>query len=172
MKDLSSRLAEINERIFTACEKARRNKASVRLIAVTKTHPFEIIQELINLGVKDIGENRVGEILEKAPHLRGDYTIHMIGHLQTNKVAPVLPYITWIQSIDRERLISRIENLHQGTNKIKALIEVNTSGEESKSGCKPQECRALCERVIQSNCLELHGFMTIGPLGNNENNNS
>jgi len=167
-KNLSSRLDMINERIARACTAAGRERSSVRLIAVTKMHPIETIQALIDLGVKDIGENRVNEIIEKAPRLHGDYTLHLIGHLQTNKVAPVLPYVSWIQSIDRERLITRIEYLFSGKEKIKVLIEVNTSGEKSKSGCKPDECRALCERVIQSNCLELQGFMTIGPLGSDE----
>lgn len=167
-QNLRARLDTISEKIDFACKKANRDRSAVRLIAVTKTHPVETIQALIDLGVKDIGENRVGEIIEKAPFLHGDYTLHMIGHLQTNKVTPILPYIKWIQSIDRERLVSRMEYLYSGTEKIKVLIEVNTSGEQSKSGCTPEECRALCERVLQSNSLELHGFMTIGPLGSNE----
>ena len=70
-----------------------------------------MLQELIELGIRDLGENRVNEIEQKAPMLKGDYTLHMIGHLQTNKVSRVLPYIDWIQSVDRERLISRIEFL-------------------------------------------------------------
>ena len=166
--NLRTRLDIISEKIEFACKKGNRERSSVRLIAVTKTHSVETIQALIDLGVKDIGENRVGEIIQKAPLLHGDYTLHMIGHLQTNKVTPILPYIKWIQSIDRERLISRIEYLYSGTEKIKALIEVNTSGEQSKSGCKPEESRELCERVLQSKSLELQGFMTIGPLGNDE----
>jgi pyridoxal phosphate enzyme (YggS family) len=167
-QNLRARLDIINEKIEFACKKANRDRSLVRLIAVTKTHPVETIQTLIDLGVKDIGENRVGEIIEKAPLLHGDYTLHMIGHLQTNKVTPILPYIKWIQSIDREKLVSRVEYLYRGTEKIKVLIEVNTSGEQTKSGCTPKDCRALCERVLHSNALELHGFMTIGPLGNDE----
>ncbi len=167
-KNLSSRLDMVNDRIAKACDSAGRDRSSVRLIAVTKTHTAEKIQSLINLGVKDIGENRVSEIIEKVPRLHGDYILHLIGQLQTNKVAPVLPYVSWIQSIDRERLISRIEYLYSGAEKLKVLIEVNTSGEQSKSGCKPKECRELCERVLRSNCLELHGFMTLGPLGGDE----
>jgi PLP dependent protein len=167
-QNLRARLDIISEKIEIACKKANRDRSVVRLIAVTKTYPVETIQTLIDLGVKDIGENRVGEIIEKAPLLHGDYTLHMIGHLQTNKVTPILPYIKWIQSIDREKLVSRMEYLYRETEKIKVLIEVNTSGEQTKSGCTPKECRALCERVLQSNALELHGFMTIGPLGNDE----
>jgi PLP dependent protein len=166
--NLRARLDIISEKIEFACHKANRDRSEVRLIAVTKTHSVETIQAVIDLGVKDIGENRVGEIIEKAPLLHGDYTLHMIGHLQTNKVTPILPYIKWIQSIDRERLVSRMEYLYSGTEKIKVLIEINTSGEQSKSGCTPEESRALCERVLKSDALELHGYMTIGPLGNDE----
>lgn len=165
---LLANLESLENRISRACEKAGRPRSRVRLIAVTKTHPVTTIQALIDIGIKDIGENRVAEIEEKAPRLTGDYTMHMIGHLQTNKVNRVLPNVAWIQSIDRERLVSRIESCHSGTEKLKALVEVNTSGEASKSGCRPDECKALCERVLKSNALEFRGLMTIGPLDGSE----
>lgn len=165
--ELKKRLESVQERISKACEKSNRPIDSVRLIAVTKTHPAEVLQELVDLGIKDLGENRVQEIEAKVPILRGDFTMHMIGHLQTNKVAKVLPYIKWIQSIDREQLISKIEKQYKG-DKINALLEVNTSGETSKSGCAPQQCRALAERIVNSQALRFCGLMTIGPLGGTE----
>ncbi|HEX3019070.1 MAG TPA: YggS family pyridoxal phosphate-dependent enzyme [Chitinispirillaceae bacterium] len=165
--ELKRRLEIIQERIFKACEKSNRPVQSVRLIAVTKTHPVEILQKLIDLGCKDLGENRVQEIETKVPYLKGDFTMHMIGHLQTNKVSKVLPYIKWIQSIDREQLIEKIEKHHKGE-KLKALLEVNTSGEASKSGCNPSDCRALAERIANSPVMEFCGLMTIGPLEGDE----
>lgn len=162
--NLQERLSIVRERIQKACEKALRSTLDVRLIAVTKNQPLEVLQELINLGVRDLGENRVQEIVEKTPHLKGDFQMHMIGHLQTNKVNHVLPHISWIHSIDRERLINRFEQVYKASNPLPALVEVNTSGEESKSGCAPDECLELCERVIQSPALEFKGLMTIGPL--------
>ena len=166
--DLKERLQQINERIAAACKRSGRERSSVQLIAVTKTHSADIIQSLIDLGVTNIGENRVQEIVEKFPHLHGNFTLHMIGHLQTNKVGPVLEYAKCIQSIDREKLVDRIEHLLQGDKSLDVLIEVNTSGEESKSGCTPDECRALCQRVSASNVLKLRGLMTIGPLNADE----
>lgn len=168
IEGLRQRLEQINDRIEQASIRAGRSRKDVRLIAVTKTHPAEALQALIDLGVHDLGENRTSEILDKVPRLSGEFTMHMIGHLQTNKVGPVLPHIQWIQSVDRERLISRIEFLFKEERKLNVLIEVNTSGEESKSGCAPEECRALCEQIIQSKVLELRGFMTIGPLHGDE----
>ncbi|MDG5815029.1 YggS family pyridoxal phosphate-dependent enzyme [Chitinispirillales bacterium ANBcel5] len=171
MKDpqLAERLGAIREQIERACKKSGRRVDDIRLIAVTKNHPASMIQDLIDLGVRDFGENRVNEITEKVPLLKGDFTMHMIGHLQTNKVKKVLPYVKWIQSIDRGRLIAKIENVYgQCHEKMRVLVEVNTSGEESKSGCKPEECLELCERVVGSSVLELKGLMTIGPLGADE----
>lgn len=165
---LLANLETIENRIVRACEKAGRPRSSVRLIAVTKTHPLSTVQALIDIGVRDIGENRVAEIEAKAPFLRGDFTMHIIGHMQTNKVSHVLPHIAWIQSIDRERLVSRIEFCHSETRKINALVEVNTSGEASKSGCAPDQCKALCERVRMSRALKFRGLMTIGPLHGTE----
>jgi pyridoxal phosphate enzyme (YggS family) len=140
----------------------------VRLIAVTKNHSADTVQRLIDLGVRDIGENRVQEIENKAPGLKGDFTLHMIGHLQTNKAQKVWPHVGWIQSVDRERLVLRLESIYIGGPKKRALVEVNTSGEESKSGCDPDSCEMLCELVAQSKALELRGLMTIGPLGGDE----
>jgi len=158
----------MRERIAAACLRSGRGAESVRLIAVTKNHSAETVQRLIDLGVTDIGENRVQEIESKAPFLKGDFTLHMIGHLQTNKAQKVWPHAGWIQSVDRERLVQRLESIYTGGVKKRVLVEVNTSGEESKSGCDPNECEKLCELVAQSKALELKGLMTIGPLGGDE----
>jgi PLP dependent protein len=156
-------------RIEKACQKSGRKPEDIRIVAVTKTHPVEAVQALIDLGIRDIGENRVQEIEKKAPFLKGDFSLHLVGHLQTNKVQKVLPLVGWIQSIDSTRLIDRINFLGEkaGT-KIKALIEVNTSGESAKSGCRPQECRALCEYISSSTVMDVHGLMTVGPLTGGE----
>ncbi|NLL13646.1 MAG: YggS family pyridoxal phosphate-dependent enzyme [Fibrobacter sp.] len=166
--ELKKRLETVQERIISACEKSGRSVQSVRLIAVTKTHPAEILQKLIDLGIKDLGENRVQEIQAKVPRLKGEFTMHLIGHLQTNKVSKVLPLVKWIQSIDREPLIAKIEKQHQSAEKINALLEVNSSGEVSKSGCDPSQCRALAERIAGSPALKFCGLMTIGPLEGGE----
>lgn len=165
--NLQSNYTLLRERIEKACRKSNRNPEDVRLIVVTKTHPVETVQAVIDLGVKDIGENRVQEIERKKPFLQGDFSVHMIGRLQTNKVAKVAPLVDWIQSIDSVRLVDKIETVAVGK-KIKALVEVNTSGEPSKSGCTSEECLELCERVNASMGLEFRGLMTIGPLTGTE----
>jgi PLP dependent protein len=160
---------QLKGRIEKACLKSKRNPEDIRIIAVTKTHPVEAVQAVIDLGIRDIGENRVQEIERKQPFLKGEFSMHMIGHLQTNKVSKVLPMVDWIQSIDSTRLIERINSFPPSrSRKIKALVEVNTSGEASKSGCLPQDCLSLCEQVSKSNVLELQGLMTIGPLTGGE----
>jgi PLP dependent protein len=165
---IRGRLESIENRIVEACKRSGRARKSVRLIAVTKTHPVETVQALIDLGIRDIGENRSWEIEEKAPLLKGEYSLHMIGHLQTNKAGKILPYVKWIQSIDSEHLVTRIENLYSDTGKINALVEVNTSGEEAKTGCAPGKCLDLCGRVLSSKALSFRGLMTIGPLEGGE----
>jgi len=169
LADLAQRYNGIMERMAAACLKSGRPAGSVRLIAVTKTHPVETIQATIDLGIRDIGENRVQEIEEKAPRLRGDVALHLVGHLQTNKVARVLPHVRWIQSIDSERLVWFINEKGKSLSRTwNALVEVNTSGEAAKSGCGPDACVALCDMVAQSPVMRFCGLMTIGPLGGNE----
>jgi hypothetical protein len=161
---LRANLESVREHMDHACTQAGRPLQSVRLIAVTKMQPAATVQALIDLGLKEFGESKVQEIVEKAPLLRGDFCLHMIGRLQTNKVKPALSHVGWIQSVDRDHLIQVIESRHGGPQKIKALVEVNTSGEASKSGCMPEECRRICELTAASCALEFCGLMTIGPL--------
>jgi PLP dependent protein len=165
--NLQRNYSVLKERIEKACLRSNRKPEDVRLVVVTKTHPVEVAQAVIDLGIKDLGENRVQEIEQKRPLLHGDFSMHMIGHLQTNKAAKVLPMVDWIQSIDSVRLVDKIDHAGSGK-KINALVEVNTSGESSKSGCMQEECLSLCERVKASSVLEFRGLMTIGPLNGTE----
>jgi len=155
----------IQGRIDQASRRSGRSPSQIRLVVVTKNHPVETVQALIDMGITDIGENRVQEIEKKIPHLHGNFIMHMIGHLQTNKAAKVITLVKWIQSIDSIRLIEKILAVPNVVNrKIKVLVEVNTSGEPSKSGCNPDECRMLAEKIASSGILEFRGLMTIGPV--------
>jgi pyridoxal phosphate enzyme (YggS family) len=166
---LVSRYEELKGRVEKACLSCGRNPDSVRIIVVTKTHPLETVQAVIDAGIRDIGENRVQEIQEKAPFLRGEYEMHLIGHLQTNKVNKAVPLVQWIQSIDSIRLAEKVENAAAGAQKkIKILVQVNTSHEAAKSGCSESECISIAERVAQCRFLEFRGLMTIGPLDASE----
>jgi PLP dependent protein len=167
--NIKHNLEILKDRIEKSCQKSNRNPDEIRLVVVTKTHSVETIQALIDLGIQDIGENRVQEIEQKVPFLKGDFTLHLIGHLQTNKVSKVVPLVQWIQSIDSARLTDKISASLSGIGRImKVLAEVNTSGEAAKSGCAPVECLELCEYISKSPCLEFNGLMTVGPLSGGE----
>jgi hypothetical protein len=166
---LADRLVSLHREIAETCTRAGRNPDAVRLIAVTKTHPAPVLQAVIDAGHRDIGENRVQEIVEKVPLLHGERTVHLIGHLQSNKVNKVVPLVDWIHSIDSEGLAVKVDGAcGTGGKKMKVLVQVNTSGEESKSGCRPEEAVRLCEKVAGMANLEFRGLMTIGLLGGTE----
>ncbi|MBD3421421.1 MAG: YggS family pyridoxal phosphate-dependent enzyme [Chitinivibrionales bacterium] len=159
----------ICEKIHSVCSASGRSSEQVTVVAVTKVHPIETVQAVLDAQITQIGENRVQEIEQKAPHLRGEFTLHLVGPLQTNKINKVLPYVSWIQSIDRRKLVDGIEKrIEASSQPINALVQVNTSGEPSKSGCSPRECSELCEYVAASASLDLRGLMTIGPLSGGE----
>lgn len=122
------------------------------------------MQEACGLGFRDFGENRVQEFLEKKELLPGDVRWHFIGHLQTNKVKNVLGTARLIHSLDRMSLAEEIQKQAEKKNIfVDALIEVNTSGEASKSGFRPEETAPL-QQLMKFNRIRLHGLMTIGPM--------
>jgi pyridoxal phosphate enzyme (YggS family) len=164
-----SRYQSLQDRIATACAKSGRSPSDIRVIVVTKTHPVDTVQAVIDCGIRDIGENRVQEIEQKAPLVTGSFEMHLIGHLQSNKVNKVVPLVQWIQSIDSVRIAEKIGNTEAGLQKkIKALVQVKTADEATKSGCAPEECFALAEYVAKNPGLEFCGLMTIGPLDASE----
>ncbi len=166
---IQKRLQHIKESVAKHCAAAGRSQQSVRIIAVTKTHPASVVQEVIDAGVVDIGENRVQEIEQKVPVLSGRFSMHLIGHLQKNKVNKVVPLVDWIQSVDSEKLLEKIEAACQRLEKpIRALVQVNTTGEETKSGIDPNQTIELCEKTAQCKWVRFCGLMTIGPLGGDE----
>ncbi len=166
---IQQRLEQLREDVAAHCARAGRSEDSVRIIAVTKTHPASVVQKVIDAGLMDIGENRVQEIEQKIPVLSGSFTMHLIGHLQKNKVNKVVPLVSWIQSIDSEKLLSRIETTCERLDKpINGLVQVNTTGEQSKSGISAEQALELCEKTAQSRWVRFRGLMTIGPLGGDE----
>lgn len=152
------------EEIDAACREAGRNRAEIHLVTVTKTQPPERIREAYACGVRAVGENRVRELLAKKAALRDlDLEWHLIGHLQTNKVKAVLPHVALLHSLDRIELAERIERF--AVDPVSALLQVNITGEDSKSGVAPQDAPALLDGVRACPHIRLHGLMTIGRLG-------
>ena len=123
--------------------------AGVQLVAVSKTHPAQTVQEVYDLGQKVFGENKVQELMEKYPLLPKDIQWHLIGHLQTNKVKYVAPFIDTIQSVDSEKLLAEIsKEAEKNGRTIKALLQVKIAAEETKFGLDISEAKALFQQYI------------------------
>ena len=163
---LSARLQAVRDRIARACQRAGRPVSSVRLVAVTKLVPVELIREALQFGVTEVGENRVQEALDKRRQLAGAAARwHLIGHLQRNKARPAAELFDVVHSIDTSALAGELDRRAQDAGRrIEVFIQVNVSGEASKHGCRPEKVPELAEAVVGCGALALKGLMTIPPL--------
>lgn len=157
-------LAATRERISDACAVAGRDEGSVRLLLATKTVTPERIRVAIEAGADLVGENRVQEVRPKYEALRDlHYERHFIGHLQSNKVNALVPYVSCIESLDRLSLADRLQKrLERDGETRQVLLQVNTSGEESKFGVAPEDALDFAREVARRDALEISGLMTIG----------
>ncbi|PUB27442.1 hypothetical protein C8J95_10922 [Elizabethkingia sp. YR214] len=138
---------------------------NVKLVAVSKTHPAEAIQEVYNLGQRVFGENKVQEMVAKQPVLPNDIQWHLIGHLQSNKVKYVAEFVDTIESVDSEKLLEEINKQAAKHNrKIKVLLQVKIAEEDSKTGMEVSETKELFLKYIQGHFenIEITGLMGIG----------
>lgn len=165
-------LRQVEERVKAACERAGRQRDEVTLIAVSKTKPVSMIEELLPGGTRDFGENKVQELCDKYEQLPKDIRWHLIGHLQRNKVKYVVDKACLIHSVDSLRLAETIseEAGKKGVN-VPVLIEVNVAGEESKFGVKPEETEELVRQIAQLPGISVRGLMTIAPFVENPEEN-
>ena len=162
-------IARVRERILSAARRAGRSPEEIRLMAVSKTFPPELIREAYHAGLRLFGENRVQEFGKKAPALADlpDAEWHMIGHLQTNKAAQAAELFSAVDSVDSVRLAERLNAAAaQLGKKITILIEINSGGEAAKSGVAPQsgELEEILQRAPRWQNLAIHGLMTIPPF--------
>lgn len=165
MNEIVSNLSLIRERISRACQQAGRDPGEVKLLLATKTVPPERIKIALQAGETLIAENKVQELREKYEALKDmPHTNHFIGHLQTNKIKDLLRYdVSCLQSLDRRELAEKLHQRLQSENKtLEVLIQVNTSGEESKFGANPDQVISLVKQVAQLETLKIKGLMTIG----------
>lgn len=165
MVDIKRNLADVKKRIKDSAEKVGRNPDEITLVAVTKTHPAEMINEAIDCGVTDIGENKVQEILEKYDKVKKGVRWHLIGHLQTNKVKYIIDKVYMIHSVDSVKLMDEIERQAEkhGVQEVKILIEVNISGEETKFGIDVSELDEMLAYAETLKYVKVCGLMTILP---------
>ena len=154
----------VEEKVANACKRAGRSREDVTLIAVSKTKPVSMIEELLPLGVRDFGENKVQELTAKEEVLPKDIWWHMIGHLQRNKVKYVIDKACMIHSVDSLRLAQEIsKEAVKHALVMPVLIEVNVAGEESKFGVSVEEAPSLVEEVSKLPGIQVNGLMTIAP---------
>ena len=165
-------LAEVEKKVLAACERAGRNPDDVTLIAVSKTKPIEMIEEAIEYGKKEFGENKAQEMKQKYEALPKDIVWHFIGHLQTNKVKYVVGRASLIHSVDSLHLAEAIEKESAKKNVISdILIEVNVAGEESKFGLNTEETEELVRSISKLPHIRIKGLMTIAPFVDNPEDN-
>ena len=162
--DIKANLELVRSRMEKACKACGRKPEEVRLLMATKTVEPDRILQAMHCGELLIGENKVQELTAKYEALAGvKHETHFIGHLQTNKIKEVVKYADCIESVDRLDLAEKLSRRLQTENKtIDILIQVNTSAEESKFGCKPEEAAALTEKIARLPALSIKGLMTIG----------
>lgn len=156
---------EVKRRMVAACERVGRDPEEVTLIAVSKTKPVSMLMEAYETGARNFGENKVQEITEKFPQMPEDAMFHMIGHLQTNKVAQVIEKTVLIHSVDSVHLAEKIEKEAAKRNMVKdILLEVNVAEEDSKFGLKMEEVIPTLETIKTFPHVCVKGLMTIAPF--------
>ena len=150
--------------IEKACKKAGRASEDVTLIAVSKTKPVTMLQEIYEHGCRDFGENKVQELVDKYEVLPKDIKWHMIGHLQRNKVKYIVDKVYLIHSVDSLRLAEEISKEALKKNvEVNILVEVNVANEETKFGTTSQEAIELVDKISKLPGIHIKGLMTIAP---------
>ena len=150
--------------IKKACKKAGRASEDVTLIAVSKTKPVTMLQEIYEHGCRDFGENKVQELVDKYEVLPKDIKWHMIGHLQRNKVKYIVDKVYLIHSVDSLRLAEEISKEALKKNiEVNILVEVNVANEETKFGTTSQEAIELVDKISKLPGIHIKGLMTIAP---------
>ena len=163
MATIQNNLQAVKDRIAAACSASGRPAAAVMLIAVSKTHPAEMVRAAAAAGQRDFGENYVQEALAKIAALSDlPLTWHFIGPIQSNKTRAIAESFHWVHSLDREKIAVRLSEARPAhLPPLNVCIEVNVSGEASKSGVAPDELAALARRVSSLPRLSLRGLMAI-----------
>ncbi|WP_429045554.1 YggS family pyridoxal phosphate-dependent enzyme [Aeromonas hydrophila] len=167
MNQIAEHLLQVKERIVQAASRAGRSRDHIQLLAVSKTKPLEAVCEAYATGQRRFGESYAQEAATKIDTLReqgvcADIEWHFIGPLQSNKSKLVAERFDWVQSVDREKLIERLNNQRpSGLAPLNVCLQINISGESSKSGTSEQEIFRLAELVSRCERLRLRGLMAI-----------
>ena len=163
MSTIAANISTLEQRIRTASLAAQRDPASVGLLAVSKTKPSSALREAYAAGLRDFGENYLQEALGKQAEL-ADLPLcwHFIGPIQSNKTRAIAENFAWVHSVDRLKIAQRLsEQRPEGLEPLNICIQVNVSGEASKSGCTPEDLPALAAAISALPRLKLRGLMAI-----------
>src|SRR5262245_56703020 len=162
---MRERLAHVRERIAQAAERAGRKAEDITLIAVTKTFDSATVQQALDAGLTDLGENRVQEAALKVGHVNGSCRWHLIGHLQSNKARQAAETFSVIHTVDSVALVQRLDRIAGESNRRPtALVQVDLAHEPTKSGADESELPSIIEALDTAANLELRGLMTLPPL--------
>lgn len=164
--EFKARADAVRDRIAAACARAGRPPASVELLAVTKTHPAAAVDYAARYGLRAVGENRVQEAADKRPLCAEKIQWELIGHLQSNKAKLAASLFDRVQSVDGEKLLSRL-NLAAGElgKTLGVLLQINAGNDPAKFGAEPADAPRLLEAALACPHLRIDGLMTIAPLG-------
>ncbi|MCI5859867.1 MAG: YggS family pyridoxal phosphate-dependent enzyme [Lachnospiraceae bacterium] len=169
---LLDNLNDVEKRIQAACDRSGRKREEVLLVAVSKTKPVEMIEEIMAAGIVEFGENKPQELRDKYEVLPKNLHFHMIGHLQTNKIKYVIDRAVLIHSIDSIRLAEAVNAEAKKHDRIMpVLVEVNVAQEESKSGFLVEETEEAIREIAKLSNIRVEGLMTIAPFVENAEEN-
>jgi len=163
MSTIANNIAKVAERIREAAQAVQRDPASAGLLAVSKTQPAEAVREACAAGLQDFGENYLQEALDKQGQL-ADLPLrwHFIGPIQSNKTKAIAEHFDWVHSVDRLKIAQRLsEQRPDSLPPLNICLQVNVSGEASKSGCAPQDVAELASTIAALPRLRLRGLMAI-----------
>ena len=173
VSQLAENLTELQLKIKSCAEASGRNIDDIQLIAVSKTRTLDEVKQVAELGQVSFGENTIQDALTKIPYLGQHLEWHFIGHLQTKKAGKIPGYFQWIHSVDSLKLAKKLSTAmssHSDNAILNCLIQVNVSGDENKSGLKPDQVKVFLQEVLslQLPCLQWRGLMTIGVQGDKQ----
>ena len=172
MSMLLDNLNDVEKRIQAACDRSGRKREEVLLVAVSKTKPVEMIEEIMAAGIVEFGENKPQELRDKYEVHPKNLHFHMIGHLQTNMIKYVIDRAVLIHSIDSIRLAEAVNAEAKKHDRIMpVLVEVNVAQEESKSGFLVEETEEAIREIAKLSNIRVEGLMTIAPFVENAEEN-
>ena len=164
--EINKNIDNLNNRISKACIANNRSPQDITLVAVSKRKNNEFIKFALDCGVKDFGENYAQEMKEKSETINSDQVIwHFIGPIQTNKIKIIAQHADWVHTLDREKVIKKLNSECKKINKtMNAFVQVNISNEDTKNGCDPEDIIEIGKLVESMENINLKGLMTLPKL--------